>query len=227
MEQMSTAQPTAREIIHKIDHTLLKPEATSAQVEQLCQEAKAHGFAAVCVNAVHTTLAARLLQDSPVVVCTVVGFPLGASLTETKVFEAKQALVRGAAEIDMVINIGALKASGDELVKQDIAAVTQTCHKAGAILKAIIETALLSDAEKIRACQLAQIAGADYVKTSTGFASEGATVEDVALMRRTVGPSMGVKAAGGIRSLAQAQAMVAAGATRIGTSSGVRIAQEA
>jgi deoxyribose-phosphate aldolase len=206
-----------------IDHTLLKPEATTSQIKTLCQEALTHHFAAVCVNSTHTALAARQLAGSSVKVCTVVGFPLGASLTAVKAFEASQAIAAGASEIDMVINIGALKERNDSLVQQDIADVVDACHQAGAICKVIIETALLTSAEKQRACQLAVRAQADFVKTSTGFSSGGATPEDVALMRQTVGSEVGVKAAGGMRSLADAQAMVAAGATRLGTSAGVNI----
>jgi len=208
-----------------IDHTLLKPEATAAQVTALCAEARAHHFAAVCVNPAHIELAARLLQGSGVAACTVVGFPLGASRSEVKAYEAAEALELGATEIDMVINIGALKGGEYDLVSRDIVAVVQACkaHRPPALVKVIIEACLLTDDEKVKACQLAQAAGADFVKTSTGFSTGGALPADVALMRRTVGPAMGVKAAGGIRSRADAEAMVAAGATRIGTSSGVKI----
>jgi deoxyribose-phosphate aldolase len=210
-----------------IDHTLLKPEATPAQIAQLCAEARDHAFAAVCINPVNVAQAAQLLQGAPVAVCTVVGFPLGASLPEVKAYEAQQALNQGATEIDMVINIGALKAGQLDLVEQDIRAVVQTCkaRPAPALVKVILENCLLTDAEKVRACQIAQAAGADFVKTSTGFSSGGATVADIALMRRTVGPVMGVKAAGGVRTCADADAMIAAGATRIGTSSGVKLMQ--
>ena len=208
-----------------IDHTLLKPEATAAQVTALCAEARTHHFAAVCVNPAHIELAARLLQGSGVAACTVVGFPLGATRPEVKAYEAVQAMAAGAAEIDMVINIGALKGGDTGLVSRDIRAVVQACqaHRPPALVKVIIEACLLTDDEKVTACRLAQAAGADFVKTSTGFSTGGATAADVALMRRTVGPAMGVKAAGGIRSRADAEAMVAAGATRIGTSSGVKI----
>ncbi len=209
-----------------IDHTLLKPEATTAQIEQLCQEARTYNFAAVCVNPTHVKLAAQLLTGSEVEVCTVVGFPLGATLTEVKVFETEQAIRLGAVEIDMVINIGALKGGDVALVEQDIAAVVEATHRHEALCKVIIETALLTDEEKVLACQLAKKASADFVKTSTGFSSSGATVEDVALMRRTVGPELGVKAAGGIKTLAQARQLVAAGANRLGTSAGVKIVQE-
>lgn len=217
----------AEEIARTIDHTLLKPEATPEQVQKLCDEAKAYQFASVVINPVYTRLAAQLLENSNVKVCVVVGFPLGAHLTRVKVFETEQALNDGATEVDMVINIGALKAKENELVERDIAGVVQMAHSRNALVKVIIETALLTDDEKIRACQLAQKAGADFVKTSTGFSSGGATVEDVALMRRVVGPNVEVKAAGGIKTLADAQNMIAAGATRLGASAGVKIVQEA
>jgi len=217
----------AAEIAHIIDHTLLKPDATQAQIAQLCYEARKYSFAAVCVNPANVKLAAQLLKDSPVAVCTVVGFPLGATLTEVKAYEAQKVIEDGATEIDMVINIGALKSKDYDLVKRDIATVVRTCHNNGAICKVIIEAALLTDEEKVKACQLAKEAGADYVKTSTGFGPGGATVEDVALMRRVVGPEMGVKAAGGIRTFEAARQMIKAGATRIGASAGVKIVQEA
>jgi deoxyribose-phosphate aldolase len=210
-----------------IDHTLLKPEATTEQIAQLCAEAREHGFATVCVNPIYVKLSSRLLKSSPVKVCSVVGFPLGANPTKVKVFEARDAIRNGASEIDMVIHIGALKAGSDDLVERDIVAVAAACHAGGAICKVIIETCFLTDEEKVRACESAKRAGADFVKTSTGFGPAGATVEDVALMRRTVGPSMGVKAAGGIRTLATLQAMAAAGASRIGASASVKIMQEA
>jgi deoxyribose-phosphate aldolase len=222
-EKMTAERPIAS----FIDHTLLKPEATQAQIAQLCEEAREYGFAAVCVNPTNVKLAAKLLKNSSVAVCTVVGFPLGATLPEVKAYEAQQAINHGATEIDMVINIGALKSEDHELVEQDIAAVTHTCHDNGAICKVIIEAALLTAEEKVTACQLAKKVDADYVKTSTGFGPGGATVEDVALMRRVVGSSMGIKAAGGIRALETAREMIEAGATRIGTSSGVKIVQEA
>jgi deoxyribose-phosphate aldolase len=210
-----------------IDHTLLKPEATTAQIEQLCAEARRFGFASVCVNPTHVRLCARLLQGSPVRVCTVVGFPLGASLPEVKAYETRQAIRDGATEIDMVVNIGALKDKNADLVARDIAAVVNTAHASGALVKVIIEAALLTDEEKIAACRLAKAAGAEYVKTSTGFGPGGATVQDVVLMRQTVGPEMGVKAAGGIRTLADAEKMVEAGATRLGVSASVKIMAEA
>ena len=216
-----------RHLASMIDHTLLKPEATRAQVEQLCDEAKQYGFASVCVNPAHVRLCAQRLKGSPVKVCAVVGFPLGATLPEVKAFETQQALEAGATEIDMVINIGALKDKDTDLVARDMAAVVRAAHAGNALVKVIIEAALLSDDEKTTACQLAQSAGADFVKTSTGFGPGGATVEDVALMRRVVGPMMGIKAAGGIRTLADAQKMMAAGATRIGASASVKIMAEA
>ena len=215
------------EIAKYIDHTLLKPDATQDQIAQLCYEARKYGFAAVCVNPVNVKLCSQLLRGTSVHVCTVVGFPLGATPPEVKAYEAQQAIDDGATEVDMVINIGALKSKDYALVERDIATVARTCHAGGAILKVIIETALLSDEEKVIACQLAKAAGADYVKTSTGFGPGGATVHDVALMRRVVGPEMGVKAAGGIRSYREAEAMIAAGATRIGASAGVKIVQQA
>ncbi len=214
-------------IARYIDHTVLKADATRAQVTQLCREARDYQFAAVCVNATHVKLCADLLKDSGVAVASVVGFPLGATLPEVKAYEARQAIQNGATEIDMVINIGALKDGDYDLVEHDIAAVARACHDSSAVCKVIIEAALLSEMEKVKACELAQKAGADYVKTSTGFGPSGATTADVALMRRVVGPDMGVKAAGGIRSLADAQAMIEAGASRIGTSAGAKIVQEA
>ncbi|MBP7693074.1 MAG: deoxyribose-phosphate aldolase [Anaerolineales bacterium] len=210
-----------------IDHTLLKPEATPAQIERLCAEARAYGFAAVCVNPAYVRLAARLLRRSGVTVCSVVGFPLGASLPDLKAHEAERVVALGAGEVDMVLNIGALKAGDDRLVARDIGAVVRAARAGGARVKVIIEACLLTDAEKRRACQIAQKARADFVKTSTGLSTGGATVADVALLRATVGPRMGVKAAGGIRSLADAQAMVAAGATRLGTSAGVALLEAA
>jgi len=208
-----------------IDHTLLKPEATTEQVTQLCAEAKQYQFASVCVNPSHVKLCASLLAGSPVKVCCVVGFPLGANTPEIKALEAKQAIENGATEIDMVINIGALKDRNLELVARDILAVVNVVHASNHLIKVIIETALLTDEEKKIACLLAKEAGADFVKTSTGFSKAGATVEDVALMRRTVGPLIGVKAAGGVSSREDFEKMVNAGATRIGASAGVRIVQ--
>jgi deoxyribose-phosphate aldolase len=215
------------EITGMIDHTLLKPDASQDQIAQLCYEARKYGFAAVCVNPSYVKLCSQLLRGSPVHVCTVVGFPLGATPPEVKAYEAQQAIDDGATEVDMVINIGALKSKDYALVERDIATVARTCHAGGAILKVIIEAALLTDEEKVIACQLAKAAGAEYVKTSTGFGPGGATVHDVELMRRAVGPEMGIKAAGGIRSYEDVKSMVAAGATRIGASAGVKIVQEA
>ncbi|NTU78452.1 MAG: deoxyribose-phosphate aldolase [Chloroflexales bacterium] len=210
-----------------IDHTLLKPEATPDQIEALCAEAARYRFASVCVNPTFVPLCARLLAGTPVAVCTVIGFPLGATTTKAKVFEATQAAGNGARELDMVISIGRLKAGELGETAEDVRAVVEAGHAAGALVKVIIETALLTDEEKVTACLLAARAGADFVKTSTGFAGGGATAADVALMRRVVGPEVGVKASGGVRSLADAQAMLAAGADRIGASAGVGIIQEA
>ncbi len=223
------AIPDHPDLARMIDHTLLKPDATHDQIAQLCYEARKHGFATVCVNPTHVALAAQLLRGSSVGVCTVVGFPLGATPPDVKAYEAQLALDQGATEIDMVINIGALKSKDYELVARDIRAVVRVCHAhtPSALVKVIIEAALLTDEEKIAACLLAKESAADYVKTSTGFASGGATVGDVALMRRTVGPQMGVKAAGGVRTRDDADALVAAGATRIGASAGVKIVQTA
>lgn len=214
---------TPEQIAACIDHTLLKPEATPAQVEALCEEARKYHFASMCVNPTHVRLAVRLLKKSGVKVCTVAGFPLGASTPEMKAFEAEQAIAQGADEIDMVINIGAVKAGDDRLVARDIRTVARAVHAAGKILKVILETALLTDDEKRRASLIVKRAGADFVKTSTGFSTGGATVADVRLMRETVGPKMGIKAAGGVRTLADAEAMLDAGATRLGTSAGVAI----
>ena len=204
-----------------IDHTLLKAESTQVQIEQLLDEAKQHHFASVCVNPTWVGLAAERLKDSDVKVCTVVGFPLGANSSAVKAFEAKEAVAAGADEIDMVMNIGLLKSGCFQAVEEDIAAVVAA--SGGKLVKVIIETCLLTEEEKVKACQLAVAAGADFVKTSTGFSTGGATVADVALMRQTVGDKAGVKAAGGARSYTDAQAFIEAGATRIGTSSGVAI----
>lgn len=209
-----------------IDHTLLKPDATRQEIETLCREAAQYEFASVCVNPTWVALCARLLQGSRVKVCSVVGFPLGATTADTKHYETRRAIFDGAREIDMVINVGALKSGDLRLVERDIEAVTAPCREAGAVSKVIVEAALLTDEEKITACTLARAAGADFVKTSTGFGPGGATAHDVALMRRVVGEEMGVKAAGGVRDLEAVKAMVAAGATRIGASAGVRIVQE-
>ena len=209
-----------------IDHTLLKPDATRKEIETLCREAAEYKFASVCVNPTWVALCAKLLSGAPTVVCSVVGFPLGATTPDTKHYETRRAIFDGAREIDMVINVGALKSGDLRVVERDIEAVTSPCREAGAISKVIIEAALLTDDEKVTACTLAKAAGADFVKTSTGFGPGGATVADVALMRRVVGDEMGVKAAGGVRDLEGLKAMVAAGATRIGASAGVRIVQE-
>ena len=228
---MSPSPPLERidadDLARMIDHTLLKPEATGDQIAVLCQEAIAVHFAAVCVHPTYVALCRELLQGTEVEIATVAGFPLGATLPEVKAYEAQRTIAAGASEVDMVLNVGALKSGNHELVYQDVGAVAQACHARSALLKVIIEAALLTDEEKVAACVLAQAAGADYVKTSTGFGPGGATVEDVALMRRTVGPDMGIKAAGGIRTYADALAMVGAGATRIGASAGVKIVQEA
>jgi deoxyribose-phosphate aldolase len=209
-----------------IDHTLLKPDATGKDIEALCREAAEYKFATVCVNPTWVATCARLLQGTGVRVCSVVGFPLGATTCDVKHYETRRAIFDGATEVDMVINIGALKSGDVRLVERDIEAVTNPCREAGAVSKVIIEAALLTDDEKITASTLAKAAGADFVKTSTGFAAGGATAADVALMRRVVGEEMGVKAAGGVRDLEGLKAMVAAGATRIGASAGVRIVQE-
>lgn len=224
---MTSPTPRARAIARLIDHTLLKPDATRGQVLRLCQEALAHGFASVCVNPCWVALAAGELAGAEVAVGTVIGFPLGATSTGAKVAETGIALGDGAREIDMVLNAGALRSGDLDIVQRDIAAVVKASHEGGAIVKVILETALLDAAEKLSACRLAVAAGADYVKTSTGFAASGATVEDVALMRQAVGPAVGVKASGGIRTLADLERMVAAGATRIGTSAGVAIVEAA
>jgi deoxyribose-phosphate aldolase len=217
--------PQDMNLAKMIDHTLLKPDATQEQVAQLCFEARKHGFASVCINPTWVELCAKLLDGSPVKVCTVIGFPLGATSPEVKAFETQIALDHGATEIDMVINVGALKARDLEMVAKDIRGVVNTAHAGKAIVKVIIEAILLTDEEKTIACLLSKEAGADYVKTSTGFASGGATVHDVALMRRVVGPEMGVKAAGGVRTYEDAENMIKAGATRIGASAGVKIIQ--
>ncbi|MBP6786734.1 MAG: deoxyribose-phosphate aldolase [Candidatus Promineofilum sp.] len=214
-------------IAQVIDHTLLKPEATREQIDRLCREALEYHFASVCVNPTHVGRCAELLRGSDVKVCTVVGFPLGATTTAVKAYETRQAIDDGATEIDMVINVGALKSGDLDAVQADIAAVVDEAHAADALVKVIIETALLSDDEKVTACRLAKAAGAEFVKTSTGFGPGGAKVEDVALMRRVVGPEMGVKASGGVRNYADVQVMIAAGATRIGASAGVAIVSEA
>ncbi|GLI06340.1 deoxyribose-phosphate aldolase [Paenibacillus tyrfis] len=214
---------TNNEIARLIDHTLLKADASREAVIRLAEEAKQYRFASVCVNPAQVKTAYEVLKDTPdVKVCTVIGFPLGATMPEVKAFEVREAIAAGATEVDMVINIGALKDKQDDLVEQDIRAVVEAA-KGKALTKVIIETCLLTDEEKVRACRLAVKAGADFVKTSTGFSTGGATAEDIALMRKTVGPDIGVKASGGVRSLEDVKAMIEAGATRIGSSSGVSI----
>ena len=208
-----------------IDHTLLKPDATQQEIAQLCFEARKYGFASVCVNPTWVSLCAQLLQGSPVKVCTVIGFPFGATSSETKAFETENAIKQGATEIDMVINIGALKARDLETVARDIRGVVNAAHARGVIVKVIIETSLLTDEEKTIASLISKEAGADFVKTSTGFAGGGATIHDVELMRKAVGPQMGVKASGGVRTYEDAASMIKAGATRIGASAGVKIIQ--
>lgn len=217
--------PQDLKLARLIDHTLLKPDATQQEIAQLCFEARKYGFASVCVNSTWISLCSQLLQGSPVKVCSVIGFPLGATAPEVKAFEAQTAIEHGAAEIDMVINIGALKARDLEMAAKDIRGVVTVSHAYSAIVKVIIETVLLTDEEKTIACLLSKEAGADFVKTSTGFAGGGATAHDVALMRRTVGPEMGVKASGGVRTFEDAENMIKAGATRIGASAGVKIIQ--
>jgi deoxyribose-phosphate aldolase len=217
---------TGGEVARLIDHTLLKPEATRQNIEVLCREAVDFKFANVCINPAWITLAVRLLSGSGVGVCTVVGFPLGATTADVKAYETRGAIARGAHEIDMVINIGALRSGDRDGVLRDIEGVMAACREGSAVSKVIIEAALLTDDEKAAACTVAKAAGADFVKTSTGFGPGGATAADVRLMRSVVGPALGIKAAGGIRDLAAVKAMIAAGATRIGTSAGVKIVRE-
>lgn len=207
-----------------IDHTVLKADATKSDVEKICKEALEYKFASVCINPGNIELAAKLLEGSEVKVCTVIGFPLGANTTEVKAFETKDAILKGAHEVDMVINIGKLKDKEYEYVKNDIKAVVEAA-KGKALTKVIIETCLLTDEEKVKACELAKEAGADFVKTSTGFSTGGATPEDIKLMRETVGPNLGVKASGGVRCFADAEAVIANGATRIGASSSITICE--
>ena len=206
-----------------IDNTLLKPDATPEQIEKICAESREYGFASVCVNPAYVPLAAKCLSGSGVKVCTVIGFPLGMNQTEVKAFEASLAEKQGAEELDMVINVGRLKAGDDEYVKKDIEAVVAAAN--GKLVKVIIETFLLTDEEKTRACGIAKAAGADFVKTCTGFSGGGANVRDIALMREAVGPEMGVKASGGVRDFESAKALIEAGATRIGASSGKKIVE--
>jgi len=221
-ERLTKIDPTVAALI---DHTILKPEATRADVAKVCREARQYNFASVCVNPYWVPLVRAELAGSPVKVCTVVGFPLGATSTEAKVAEAAAAVRAGAQEVDMVINVGALRSGDHEAVKLDIAQVVKVSHEAGAIVKVILETALLDDNQKAVACTLSKLAGADFVKTSTGFGPSGATAHDIALMRSVVGPEMGVKASGGIRTLHDLQTMTAAGATRIGASASVKIVE--
>jgi len=223
IEYHGPAEDVPLDLARFIDHTLLKPDASAADIDKLCDEAAENGFASVCVNPTWVRRAASRLRDSDVAVASVIGFPFGATPSDVKAFETRRAVRDGAGEIDMVINIGALKSGDHDLVRNDIARVSDACHESGAINKVIIEAALLSDAEKIIASRLARDAKADMVKTSTGYAKGGATIYDVALMRETVGPKMGVKAAGGIRTAEDVQEMIAAGATRIGASAGVKI----
>lgn len=218
---------SAKDWASLIDHTLLKPEATDEDIKRLCEEAARYRFASVCVNPTWVKVAACSLRGSGIPVCTVIGFPLGATLADVKAYEARRAIFDGAQEVDMVINVGALKSGDDCLVEHDIRSVVEVAHEYQATCKVIIETALLTDDEKVRACLAAKKAGADFVKTSTGFSKSGATVADIALMRRTVGADLGVKASGGVKGLDDARKLVEAGATRIGASVGVKIAQEA
>jgi deoxyribose-phosphate aldolase len=222
-----TTPADAHAVARLLDHTLLKPDATAEQVHRLCAEARTHGFVAVCVNPLWVATCARQLSASSTAVASVAGFPLGASLPVIKAAEASLAIGDGASEIDVVLNVGALKAGDHRAVEADVAEVAAACRAGGALLKVIIEAALLDDAEKVRACGIARLAGADFVKTSTGFGPGGATAEDVRLMRMAVGDGLGVKAAGGIRDWPTAKTMIAAGASRIGTSSGVSIVQQA
>lgn len=226
-QQALGSSPNREDLARLIDHTLLKPDATAGDIRNLCAEARRHGFATVCVNPCWVALCAAELRGSPVKVCTVAGFPLGATVTAAKCAEAETAIRNGASEVDMVLNVGALIAGDAVRVRLDIQAAAQECHRGGAILKVILETALLTDAQKVTACELARAAGADFVKTSTGFGPAGATAGDVVLLRRAVGSALGVKAAGGIRTLEDARAMVRAGASRIGSSSGVKIMEAA
>ena len=224
----AAAPLTPAQVAQLIDHTLLKPDAMASDVEKLCAEARQHGFFSVCVNPVFVPQVKRLLQGCAVKVCCVVGFPLGAQDSQIKLLEARKAIREGAQEVDMVINVGALKGRNDALVLKDIRGVVEACKDGRALSKVILETSLLTDEEKVRACELSMKAGADYVKTSTGFSSGGATAEDVALMARTVAPKrLGVKASGGVRTLADLLKMVKAGATRVGASASVKILEEA
>ena len=219
--------PVESDIASLIDHTLLKPDASRADIQKICQEALKYCFASVCVNPWNVSQAAEILRGSAVRVCTVVGFPLGATLPQVKVFETEEAIKLGAQEIDMVINVGALKSKQDDAVEADIRGVVEASHRGGAICKVILETSLLSTEEKVRGSLASKNAGADFVKTSTGFGPGGATAEDVRLMRAVVGGEIGVKAAGGVRSFEDVQKMVEAGATRIGASASIKILEQA
>lgn len=212
-----------RSIAGLIDHTLLKPEATRQQIEQLCGEAKQYSFASVCINPSYVKICSGMLKETSVKVCSVIGFPLGATTTETKAFEAEKAIRDGAREVDMVINVGMLKSGEYDYVQSDIASVVRTAKSHGVLVKVIIETGLLTDEEKVKACVLARNAGANFVKTSTGFSKGGATVGDIALMRKVVGSALGVKASGGVRTQEDAKALIASGADRIGASASVMI----
>lgn len=216
--------PVEARIARMIDHTLLKPDATEEQITQLCREAATYCFASVCVNPIWVELCAKLLRRSGVKVCTVIGFPLGATTTSAKAYETRDTIGKGAGEVDMVINVGLIKSRQYSRVREDIRAVVRATRP-NLLVKVILETCLLTDEEKVRACELSVEAGADFVKTSTGFSTGGATVEDIALMRRTVGPEIGIKASGGVRSFEDAEAMVKAGATRLGASAGLKIIQ--
>lgn len=213
------------EVLGIIDHTILKPDATEEMIEKLCKEAKEYGFAAVCINPYYVSLCKKLLKDSKVKIATVIGFPLGANTSQTKAFEAKNAIENGCDEVDMVINIAALKSKDYFTVKEDIEAVVEAA-KGKALVKVIIETSFLDNEEKVKVCELSMESGADFVKTSTGFSASGATVEDVKLMKKVVGDKLGIKASGGIRDLETAKKMIEAGANRLGASSGVKIAKE-
>ena len=226
MERSGSRETSAAEMAQYIDHTVLKPEAGPAELDQLCQEALQYGFKAVCVNSAWVRHVAERLKGSPIFVCAVVGFPLGAMHSKSKAYEARQAIEDGAGELDMVINVGALKSGDFQLVYEDITAVRREAEPP-VVLKVIIETCMLDDIEKVKACEIVKKAAADFVKTSTGFSTGGATLEDVALMRKTVGPDMGVKASGGIKDFETALAMIKAGATRIGAGAGVEIVRGA
>jgi deoxyribose-phosphate aldolase len=222
-DRIGSHEPAVTDIAGKIDHTLLRSDATPGEINTLCEEAKQYNFASVCINPFYVSQCYELLNNSKVKVCTVIGFPLGANTTETKKFEAEQSIINGAREIDMVINIGMLKSGNYEYVFNEISQIVSVAGKNNSKCKVILETCLLTDIEKVKACLLCKAAGVDFVKTSTGFSSGGATTNDVALMKYVVGNNIGVKASGGIRSRKDAEAMIANGADRIGTSSGIKI----